>query len=408
MTTISGGVGCSTGTSITSTQTGRTYINLDNPINADGIINTVCLRLNSTVYINSSVSITVKAGDIIGISYIDATNRRVSIFRDDGTSYLFIGSGIVTGMNDSTYLGDFVAGATVETSHTGDVITNTLKTSWSSASGGTRYKPIAYASGSDDVYVKLAGNDSNTGGTWSIAKRNIKEGLTAVPVGAILHIGFEDYSAQPGIKIIKNVSLKCETVGGSGGNGTTILPKAAWQQGSYGGDTIIDRSNTNEDAFGDTLCGLGATANQITIYNAKGQRFTPSHRALEKVVLKLKRLLNNDLYVEVRNDVGGAPQGTPQDANKIASVVVPYSSISSLALSEVTITFNQDLGDTNPKWIVVCLNAYNPSSTNTDVSYEIADDSSGNDNEYFGNKCGNSNWLVYKPMNLYFKTYRGI
>lgn len=367
---------------------------LGNPVAFDGVITQTC------VYIPLGS----------GLSGKWQVRRNGNVVAETDIISMVTGLNTLTGLNIPILAGDCIG---VYLTGTNPSVSVDLTGGSTQYCGGTNPTHIASVQATytitNPIYAKLAGNDANDGSSWGSAKRNIKEGLNTVRDGGTLHIGFEDYSAQAGIKFTKNLTLKCETVGGSGGTGTTILPKATWQQGSYGGDTIIDRSNTNTDVFNDTLCGLGATAKEITIYNAKAQRFIPSHRALEKVTLKLKRLLNNDLYVEIRESSGSGLLGNPTDATgKIAFAVVPYSSISTLALSEVTITFNQDLGNTNPKWIVVCLNGYNPSSTNTDVSYEIAGDSAGNANEYFANKCGNSNWLVYTTSNLYFKTYRGI
>ena len=89
------------------------------------------------------------------------------------------------------------------------------------------YLEVTY-SGSQygNVYVKLSGNDSNDGLSWTNAKQTIKSGLETVAANGILHIAFGDYSSQDAITLDKTVSLLCENEGG-GGTGTVVLPPTA-------------------------------------------------------------------------------------------------------------------------------------------------------------------------------------
>ncbi len=75
----------------------------------------------------------------------------------------------------------------------------------------------------DDVYVKLTGDDSNSGLSWDSAKKTIKAGLETVATNGTLHIAFGDYSSQDAITLDKTVDLLCENEGG-GGTGTVVLP----------------------------------------------------------------------------------------------------------------------------------------------------------------------------------------
>ncbi len=77
-----------------------------------------------------------------------------------------------------------------------------------------------------NVYVKLSGDDSNDGLSWTNAKQTIKAGLETVATDGTLHIAFGDYSSQDAITLDKTVSLLCENEGG-GGTGTVVLPPTA-------------------------------------------------------------------------------------------------------------------------------------------------------------------------------------
>jgi hypothetical protein len=75
-----------------------------------------------------------------------------------------------------------------------------------------------------DIYVKLTGNDANSGLSWATAKQTIAAGIAILEIGETLHIGFGDYSAQSAVALAKNMSLLCETADTGGGTGTAVLP----------------------------------------------------------------------------------------------------------------------------------------------------------------------------------------
>ena len=73
------------------------------------------------------------------------------------------------------------------------------------------------------VYVKLTGNDTNNGTSWTNAKLTINAGINITGENFI-HIGFGDYSTQSIITLNKTMELLCETADIGGGNGTVVLP----------------------------------------------------------------------------------------------------------------------------------------------------------------------------------------
>jgi len=330
------------------------------------------------VNVFSNLSIPVQAGDYIGAYFTGPTGSALTWESDANDGWIYY--------------------------QPGDITSDTLQSDWSSYLGKLSVRGWI----NDDIYVKLAGDDNNDGSSWDYAKKNVKEGLNVVKDGGTLHLGFEDYSSQPSIKFTKNLTLKCETVGGSGGSGTTILPAKAWQECDFS-SSILDRQNTNYGGTPDYIAcvNVGHYMDEICIATALAQRFTPSFKCLDYITLKLKRILDADLYVEIREDASGAPSGTPQDGSELASVTIPYSDITTFALTDYDINFDLTMSNTNPKWIVVCLYAYDPNFPSNDVYYKVGWDANGTSTEYYAYKIENCSWVT-STDNLYFKTYRGI
>ena len=110
---------------------------------------------------------------------------------------------------------------------------------------------------------------------------------------------------------------------------------------------------------------LSSTGSLATIImtDAAAQRFVPTSRCLKNVVLRLSKVLSNDVYVEIREDSSGLPKGNPQvtgiGSGFIASSTISYSSIPTFpTFGQVTIPFDIILPNLNPVWIVTCLYAY--------------------------------------------------
>ncbi|MDP2363840.1 MAG: hypothetical protein Q8M94_08730 [Ignavibacteria bacterium] len=86
---------------------------------------------------NASGSIAVKKSDIIGISMVDDTHRRVFIVRDDGINYIFIGSIVVE--VSSPYNNHGIGAIAGDGAYIhGEITSNTLKSAWTTDS----IKPI--------------------------------------------------------------------------------------------------------------------------------------------------------------------------------------------------------------------------------------------------------------------------
>lgn len=88
--------------------------------------------------------------------------------------------------------------------------------------GHTPYLLVTYTPfSSDDIYVTLTGNDSNSGGTLASSKLTLYNGIRILNTGGNLHIGFGDFSAQTSFQIAKTMNWVFDT---SGGVGTTTFP----------------------------------------------------------------------------------------------------------------------------------------------------------------------------------------
>lgn len=421
---VSGGYGCDTGG---STDTGSTqmYTMFDtaNTIDSNGSIKSWC----------------------IGIGTTEATQIRLKIFRLSGSNYNVVWAGpwenlpnnnsvkttYTFAINSSVPVlsGDYVgftkkaeAGgwsvgvdetASTKRSKPSDVVNQTATSDWS-ASGTTNLRIHVSSDSLATLYVKTGGDDTLGGGNWLNAKKNIKDGLRFLPASGTLRVGVGDYSAQPGIRVDKTTSLLCETADTGGGTGTVSLPSAVWAQCS---STVVeDRSSTDYNGSDMDVNGCGSYSvhpNKLAIHNAIAQRFIPSSRCLKKVTLKLQRLVETiDLYVEIREDSAGLPSGNPQAASgQIDYTTVSASSISLLAPADYDIVLDADLGDTNPKWIVVSLTTYDKTVTDN-TEYYFVGWGYGATNEQLALRIGNcfsDGWATSTLIpSLYFKTHRNI
>ncbi len=149
----------------------------------------------------------------------------------------------------------------------------------------------------------------------------------------------------------------------------------------------------------------------MTMQDAAAQRFVPTSRCLKSVTLRLSRVLDNDVYVEIRTDSGGLPLGNPMDSgNKLGSTIIPYSAITQTFLNfgEVTATLDIILPNLDPIWIVTCLYAYIVpcpyDGPCLDTSYHVdgGGTGTGTATEYGARKSGPNNWSQFGS--LYFKT----
>lgn len=415
---VSGGYGCGTeGANYTGTTGTYTYLDTSNTIDSNGSLKSWCFRSSGAISqiklkifrLNGSNYDVVWAGDAESISttagvYTFALNSAVPVLSGDYVGFTITGTS--ASISHDTGSGIYQKAA--------DVINTTTTASWTNLSAGNLRVNVS----SDSVttlYVKTTGDDTYSGSYWGSAKKNIKDGLRFIPSAGTLRIGFGDYSAQPGIKFDKSVSLLCETATTGGGTGTVNLPTAAWSQCSS--TIVLDRSNTNYNGADMDVNGCGSYSihpNKIGIHNAFAQRFVPSSRCLKKITLKLQRLYETvDLYVEIRNDSSGVPQGNPQEATgQVDYIVITATDITTLSPTDYDITLDADMTDTNPKWIVISLSTYDPATTDNTEYYFVGWDAYGTNNEQIAMRIGNcfgDTWAtsVNRP-NMYFKTWRNI
>ncbi len=413
---VSGGYGCSTaGTSGISYE--GTIFDTSNSIDSNGNIKSWCVYLTGAA--TGSTLIKLKIFRLNGSNYDVVFSGEFESLTTSGQHTFGLNTSVPVLSGD--LVGYFLQGNSTyyntRADNTGntvllkfsDVMTTSSSASWSGTSS-TNLRVNVSSNSVSVLYTKLSGNDERSGADWNNAKRNVKDALRFLPAAGTIHLGFEDYSSQPGIQFDKNTDLVCETVDSGGGTGTTTLPNTAWASFAYG-TTVLDRYNTTGGGGkGDFLGNF--YVNELGLNNYRAQRFIPSTSGLQKIILKLKRISGTvDFYIEVRTESGGAPNGRPQSGGELASAVVAYTSISTLALSEVTFTLDTDIGTTSPVWILATTNNYDSSSSDTTVFYEIDWAIIGTRTEYWGYEEGTNGFLVASSpslVELYFKTYRGI
>lgn len=401
---VSGGYGTSAGN--TGTNTARTFLDTANTIDSNGSIKSWSALVGGTGTIKLKIFRTNGANyDVVWSS--DAENFSITPWDNVAVTFNLKHSvPVLTGdlvgyyiTSNSSFLTEGDNGGTGVYEQGSDIMAQTTTASWTSS--GFRNLRMAVSSNQVTVlYVKTGGDNTKSGSSWTDAKNDIKDGLNSIATSGNLHIGFGDYSGDSGIKFDKSLTLTCETEDSSWGAGTVNLPKAAWSQCDFN-NTALDRQNTDNS---------GLDTGYISLYRAQAQRFIPASRCLQKITLKLQRVLNQNLYIEIREDSGGAPQGNPQNGTgQVGYITVDYSTITTLSLTDYDFTFNLDMGNTNPKWIVVTTTTYDPNSADDSVIYNIGGGQTyGTRNEYYGIKIQTDSWLTNTVANLYFKTTRGI
>lgn len=85
-----------------------------------------------------------------------------------------------------------------------------------------------------DYYVKIGGNDTNDGSTWTKAWATINKAATTVADDSIVHIGFGDYISEPSANKIAPQNV--------GASGIYYLPETATTGGGTG--TVSIEQNT--------------------------------------------------------------------------------------------------------------------------------------------------------------------
>lgn len=137
---------------------------------------------------------------------------------------------------------------------------------------------------------------------------------------------------------------------------------------------------------------------------AYGQRFIPTSKCLDNIVLSLKRIENYDVIIELGDDINGYPP-TPGTSGTPRIKTIPYNSIST-SFSEVIVPFGLVLGSLDPKWIIIYSSLYDPNFTNTTVFFQSSANYTDDQTEYYSYKNWNDAWVNSTDIKLYFKTYK--
>jgi hypothetical protein len=159
------------------------------------------------------------------------------------------------------------------------------------------------------------------------------------------------------------------------------------------GSATVDRQSTS----------YGGVQPGVHMDEAYAQRFVPTSRCLDSVILRMKRDQDVDVYIEVRNDSGGNPGNI--GSGYLGQYRVPYTSIPT-AFSSINIPFGIVLPDLNPKWIVMYSAVYDPNYSDTTIWFDLDGDTIADTVEYSSSKVGNNSWNNSTGRKFYFQTYK--
>lgn len=226
-----GGVPCSTSYSSEDAPTyAYTFINLENPIDVNGNIDTICIKsyesgVPDKIWTVTITPTAVLAGDLVGVTNGDTNDiRRIIIFRDDETNYNVIAINTIT-VNSRLY-SYFATSSTPAKYHSGKITTNTPKSEWVNLS--VNKQVIAYASLTcstyNDVYVNSStGNDSACGATSGTPVQTFARAYALLNSAGTIHVlnSGADFSAET-VTLNKSFSIDL-----NGSSGNFYMPKAS-------------------------------------------------------------------------------------------------------------------------------------------------------------------------------------
>ena len=138
---------------------------------------------------------------------------------------------------------------------------------------------------------------------------------------------------------------------------------------------------------------------------AYGQRFVPTSKCLDSVTLRMRRIENLDVDIEIRSDSGGIPAGNI-GSGYMGWYRIPYTSIPT-SFSNINIPFGIILPDLNPKWIVIYSHIYDPNYYDPMFLFDLDGEMITNATEYSAVKVANDAWNIGgKTRQLYYQTYK--
>jgi len=156
------------------------------------------------------------------------------------------------------------------------------------------------------------------------------------------------------------------------------------------GAVVIDKQN---NLYGDW---------QPTVYSDEiyGQRFVPTSKCLDSVTLRLKKTINEDVDIEIREDASGLPSSIV-----LYTYRIPYTSLQS-SFSNINVQIKIELSNLNPLWIIIKSRRYDSNYYDGIELFGIDAGPLSSDNiEYSSRKIGTDNWVT-STRKLYFQTYK--
>ena len=167
------------------------------------------------------------------------------------------------------------------------------------------------------------------------------------------------------------------------------------------GNSVIDRGSITYGGY------------QPGVYTDEvyAQRFVPTSKCLDYVTLRLRKIVNQDVVVEIRNDYNGSPT-TPIGSGYLGRYQIPHASIST-SFENINIPFNIIFSSLTPKWIVIVSKLYDPNYYDGTLLFDIDGDTflTEDNIEYVAYNCGTcpppeNAWKHQKKVKFYYKTYK--
>ncbi len=161
------------------------------------------------------------------------------------------------------------------------------------------------------------------------------------------------------------------------------------------GSAMVDRQQTS---YG----GYQPGAHMDVAY---GQRFVPTSRCLDSITLRMRKIENLDVYVEIRSDSGGVPAGNI-GSGYLWQYRIPYTSIPT-SFTGINIQSGVVLPNTSPKWIVIYSQIYDPNYFDPMFLFDLDGEMITNATEYSAVKVANDAWNIGGTTHqLYYQTFK--
>lgn len=133
---------------------------------------------------------------------------------------------------------------------------------------------------------------------------------------------------------------------------------------------------------------------------AVAQRFIPTSRCLDLIILRMRKVQNYDVLIDITNDNAGLPNLS----SSLGTFTIPASSLDTM-FDDIFVPIGIVLNNLNPIWIVVRSELYDPAIPDPMELTQLDGDMVSSSTQYSATKVGVDSWYPHTNSQLYFREY---